>query len=110
MAVRELKRTGMDRKLEAKLRNGIAAELKRPDASGHPAAAPTVILEKGGAPDRYLHWYVVWDLFEGVGNEDRCRIIMDAIEEVRGRQEVLRTSIVMGLTPNDPMAKELLSD
>jgi len=66
-----------------------------------------VYKEESGMPERYTHWYVVWKQFEGVDEEDRSRIILDAIEEVFGREAVLRVTTAMGLIPGDPVAKDI---
>jgi len=107
MAIFELKTPRL--KNEVALKNGIIAEIKRAEDAARSSGAPLVFRQKGRPPDSYSHWYVIWAKFKGVANEDRCRIIMDAIEESLGHREVVSTSIVMGLTPDDPLAHELVS-
>ena len=69
--------------------------LQRPDG---PADAPPIIEEKTPRSD-FLHIQVTWDRWLGIPGEDRGRVIMDAYQQVRGTDTVLKISSVLGLTP-----------
>jgi hypothetical protein len=83
------------------------AELKRPDGDPSQLDRPIIYQEESGTPERYTHWYIVWRQFDGVSNEDRSRIILNAVEEECGREAALKVTTSMGLTPDDPLAKDL---
>ena len=107
MAVRRLKRSRISSDREGELRRGIIDELNRPDG-GEPAPdAPVIYLEENGTPAGYTCWYAVWDRFEGVDDEDRSRILFDAIREVQGAKEGLRVAVAMGLTSSEARAMGL---
>lgn len=107
MAITKLRQNQLDARQEARLRKAIMAELKRPDDDLAPANRPIIYQEESGTPERYTHWYVVWHDFEDVDNGDRSRIILDAVEEVFGREAALRVTTAMGLVPDEPLAKDL---
>ena len=69
--------------------------LQRPDG---PSNAPFIVEEKTPRHD-FLHVRVIWDRWAGVPGEDRGRVIMDAYQQVRGTQAVLKINSVLGLTP-----------
>ncbi len=68
--------------------------LQRPDG---PADAPLIIEELTPRRD-FLHVQVIWDRWLGIPGEDRGRVIMDAYQQVRGTDTVLKISSVLGLT------------
>lgn len=107
MAIRKLRSTRLDSRRETQIRKAIVAELRRPDDTPATPDGPVVYQEESGTPERYTRWYVIWKQFEGVDNENRSRVILDAVEEVFGRQAALRVSIAMGLTPEDPVAQDI---
>lgn len=98
MAIRRLDPTRLDEAQAAELREGLVAELRRAEETPAPAGAPVIYMEESGTPDNYTHWYAVWDRFEGVDNEERSRLLLEAIREVQGATEALRVTIAMGLT------------
>jgi hypothetical protein len=91
----------------ADLRDGILAEMRRPANTSRPVGAPVVVREEAVGMPRYSHWFVVWEEFRDIDSEYRASLIMDAIETEFGREEVLRTSSVMGLTPDEPLVRDL---
>ena len=68
--------------------------LQRPDG---PTEAPLIIEEKTPRRD-FLHVQVIWDRWAGIPGEDRGRVIMDAYQQIRGMETVLKISSVLGLT------------
>ena len=98
MAVTRLIPSRIDTKLEAELRQGILDELRRPDDTAQPPGAPTLYMEESGTPFNYTHWYAVWECFDGTDDEERTRILLDAIREVFGPEEALRVTTALGLT------------
>lgn len=107
MAIRQLRRRRIDSARERELRKAIIDELNRPDGSGSPPGAPVIYLEESDTPGDYTCWYAVWDRFEGVDDEDRSRILFDAIKEARGAKEGLRVAVAMGLTSAEARAMGL---
>lgn len=99
MAIRKLK-TGEERQRNDLL-PAIVDELRRPDDWPAAAGAPVVFMDETGTPERYAHWYVVWEEFRGVDDEERSRLVLAAVREVLGPQEALRVTIAMGLTPGE---------
>ena len=89
------------------LRDAIIDEMNRPERTRRPPDAPVVIQEDSMGVPRYAHWYVIWSQFEGIDSELRAGVILDAVERKFGKKESLRVSMVMGLTPDDPLAKEI---
>jgi len=107
MAVRRLRCRRISSEREGELRRGIIDELNRPDEGVPPPDGPVIYLEENGTPADYTCWYAVWDRFEGVDDEDRSRILFDAIKEVRGAKEGLRVAVAMGLTSSEARAMGL---
>jgi hypothetical protein len=107
MAIRKLRSTRLDSRRENQIRKAIVAELRRPDDAPASPEGPVVYQEESGTPERYTRWYVIWKKFEGVDSENRSRVVLEAVEEVFGRQAALRVSIAMGLTPEDPVAQDI---
>ena len=100
----------LDPDLAKELVAEIVTEIRRPNRSSRPVGAPVIIQEESGGVPRYSHWYVIWDRFADIDTEARSRVIMDAVEERFGKNEVLRTSQVMGLTPEEPLAREVFPE
>lgn len=109
MAITKLRSCTIAAELEAELRRGLIVELQRPEDTDQPPDAPTIYLEESGTPDNYTHWYAVWDRFEEIDGEDRSRILFEAIREVFGKQEALRVTVAMGLTPGEASAMDLVA-
>lgn len=61
-------------------------------------SGPTIIDEEV-PPSNHLHVYVIWKRWEGVKEEERGAIILDAYKKHFGDKTMLRISIAMGLTP-----------
>lgn len=67
--------------------------LQRPDG---PEDAPYVFEE--ATRQDFLHVRVLWDRWASIPGEDRGRVIMDAYQQVRGAEAVLKINSVLGLT------------
>jgi hypothetical protein len=85
--------------------NTIAEEILRPLQEPPKRGAPRVLAEDQPPPSRYVHYYVVWDGFEGTDWEERSRVVFEAIKQGVGEKEALRTTVAMGLTRDE--AKEM---
>jgi len=66
------------------------------DASLPPAPR---IIEEEDRLSRSMHVYVFWDEWQSVPEQERSEIILEAYQEARGQQEMLRITVAMGLTP-----------
>jgi len=110
MPVRTLRSTKPNPRREAALRRALVAEMERDDDASASKSAPVIYREESGTPERYTHWYVVWKKFEGIHNEDRSRIILDAVEAAFGRSAALKVTTAMGLVPDDPMVSDLAQE
>ena len=64
-------------------------------------AAEPVILEEVNPRGGAIHVYVVWSVWPNFPREQRGEIIMDAAEEVKPKDELLRITVAMGLTPDE---------
>lgn len=66
----------------------------------HPTENPSapIIIEEDGEGQRPTRLFVVWDEWPELDQEERSEIIMDAYEEVRGRDKSLLVTVAMGLT------------
>jgi hypothetical protein len=62
-------------------------------------AAQPIILEESGRSNEPLRIYVVWDDWHALSGIERSEIIMDAFEEVHGKDKALGVAVAMGLTP-----------
>jgi len=107
MAVIERRETGIKPSVSARLRDGIVEEMGRAERLPRPPGGPIVIREESAGVPRYSRWYVIWDQFLGLDPELRSEVILDAVERKFGKKEVLRSSMVMGLTPDEPLAREV---
>jgi hypothetical protein len=61
---------------------------------------PIVLLDRS-APGGARHVFVVWDRWNGLEQLQRSEAIMDAAEEVLGKDEALRVTVAMGLTKEE---------
>jgi len=105
MAVKKLTRpTSSD---FAEFLEALEVELRRDEQASAPPGAPTFLMEESDTPDNYTHWYVVWDRFGEVDNEERSRLILTAVRDVLGKTEALRVTIAMGFTPDEAREMEL---
>jgi len=57
------------------------------------------IVEEDDRLSQNMHVYVLWDLWGSVSERERSEIILEAYEQARGKVEMLRVSVAMGLTP-----------
>lgn len=64
-----------------------------------PAGFPVIIEDGGGA--RPIHLYVIWDQWDPLNQIERSEIIMDACEQVFGKDKTLNVTVAMGLTPTE---------
>jgi hypothetical protein len=71
---------------------GITTEPLRPDA-------PLIIEEEGKFGFR--HVTVVWSLWEGVREEERGYVIMEAYGRTYDPAELLKITLAVGLTPDE---------
>lgn len=79
--------------------NNLVAELVR-----HLKDEPNLpefpkIIEEPVRLSSTLRVYVFWDAWGSVPELERSEIILEAYEQARGKQEMLRVSVAMGLTP-----------
>ncbi|MDD4891353.1 MAG: hypothetical protein PHU85_15640 [Phycisphaerae bacterium] len=63
-------------------------------------AAEPVILEET-TRDGIVHVFVVWSDWASLTREQRGEIIMDAAERVKSKDQLLKITIAMGLTPDE---------
>jgi hypothetical protein len=92
MPVREtLARTPLPE--EAALKHDLEEELRNPSDREEP-----VIVVERPHPST-IHLYAIWSKFEPLEQTVRSRIILDAFETVRGKEESLKVTVSMGLTP-----------
>ena len=101
MAITKLKKSSLDQNKNRELLDGLVAELQRDEDQSRPPNAPTIYMEESGAPDNYTHWYAVWHDFEDVDNQERSRLLLEAVRTVQGLEEALRVTVAMGLTPEE---------
>lgn len=80
-----------------RLRRDLIQEWRQPRED----APEPIILEEGGAQNRPTHLYVIWSEWAELNQQERSEIIMDAYEEVRGKDASLRVSVAMGLTSKE---------
>ncbi len=73
------------------------ARVMREDKPEGPPDEPEVQIEKIRFSDN-LHVTVIWDKWKDVGLEERGRMILAAMGEAWGEQEMLRVTLAMGLT------------
>src|SRR4051794_18800016 len=77
--------------------DGLATEWGTPNMT----ATEPAILEEKDARGELAHIYVVWSDWADLDRQTRGEIIMDAAERVKPKDEVLKITIAMGLTPNE---------
>lgn len=105
MAIRELN-GGIESNLELELKEGIKAELKRPESALPQMCAPVVFRD---SPDLepYHHYYAVWNRFLGLNQEIRSSIVYQAILETFGKPEALEVTTAMGLTVEEAKSMDI---
>src|SRR5947209_6055259 len=91
---------GRESTLETTLKEGIKAELLRPETKRHPKNAPIVFKDASGLPN-HSHYYVVWDRFDGLDQLIRSSIVYESVREAFGVEEAMRTVTAMGLTAEE---------
>jgi hypothetical protein len=57
------------------------------------------IIEEDDRLSQNMHVYVLWDAWASVSERERSEIILEAYEQARGKDEMLRISVAMGVTP-----------
>jgi hypothetical protein len=57
------------------------------------------IIEEDDRLSQNMHVYVLWDAWNSVSERERSEIILEAYEQARGKTEMLRVSVAIGLTP-----------
>src|SRR5438552_12108253 len=77
------------------LLNRLVEEWRQPD----PAAQQPIIVEESGGTNQPVHLYVIWDDWAPLGYIERSEVIMDAYEEIHGRNRSSNVTVAMGLTP-----------
>ena len=77
------------------LRERLTQEWVRPS----PDAQPVLIEAPGNRMGDSRHLYVIWDDWHSLDQKARSEIVMDAYEATHPREEVLRVTVAMGLTP-----------
>ena len=95
------------RSTHQKLVTRLARELGRPPQKtrpqvrpSQPAPDPVIIQEEQKLTNRY-HVWVIWDAWAKVPDTERGPVILDAYEQALGREEAIRISVAMGLTPEE---------
>ncbi|HWE97803.1 MAG TPA: hypothetical protein VG269_27860 [Tepidisphaeraceae bacterium] len=63
--------------------------------------AEPVILEESSAKGEVVHVYVVWSQWAHLNRDQRGEIVMEVAELVKLRQDLLKITIAMGLTPHE---------
>jgi hypothetical protein len=79
---------------EQTIRDRLVHEWRTPES----AVAQPLILEERVGKNLREHIYVIWDDWAHMDQVRRSEIIMDACEEVYGKEEALNVTIAMGLT------------
>jgi hypothetical protein len=80
---------------EAALREELERELQAPSQ----ALEPIIVVERPHAST--IHLFGIWSKFEPLEQLVRSRILLDAFEAVRGKEEALKVTVSMGLTPDE---------
>ena len=91
-----IRRINPDQAANPELVNDLAEEIRRNQAEG-PLDAPD-ITEKVMPYSDNIAVTVIWDKWLGIVPEMRGRIILDAYQEARGRDEMRKISVALGLT------------
>ena len=65
-----------------------------------PPDEPVILLEKLRHSNN-THVTVIWDQWKAIDPEERGRIILDAIAQSRGEDEMLRVSMALGITKDE---------
>lgn len=80
---------------ESELRSELEREIRSPGN----AAEPLIVIERPHADS--IHLFAVWSKFESLEQYVRSRILLDAFEAARGKNEALKVTVSMGLTPSE---------
>jgi len=92
--------------LADRLRDQLTREWKKPsDATG----APIIIKDEGSRRDPSIRLYVIWDSWQGLSQQERSEIIMDAYTEYRltaptysfDEDDLHKVTVAMGLTSEE---------
>lgn len=69
----------------------------------HPTETPDepIVLLDRSAPGGARHVFVVWDRWGTLEQLQRSEAIMDACEQVLGKEETLKVTVAMGLTKEE---------
>ena len=71
-------------------------------SSPQQGAAEPVIIEEADTQGRVpTHLYVIWNAWSDLDQIERSEIIMEACEQVRGRDFALNVTVAMGLTTRE---------
>src|SRR5690554_2153673 len=91
-------------------RDALFTELLQEWRHGGTSAEPIIVTE-GGTENSPRHVYVVWGAWSELDQRQRSEIIMDAAEQLYGRDKALGITVAMGLTMDEAhrmkMAKAL---
>jgi hypothetical protein len=82
----------------AELQQALVNEWREPDLR---ATEPVIIEEAVGFDKRYIRVYVVWSRWRSLSQTERSDIIVEAMRDVRGADEMARVTVAMGLTPEE---------
>jgi hypothetical protein len=77
----------------------MVAELARHLHGGAGLPSEPRIVEEVQRLSDALHVFVFWSEWETVTEEERASIILDAYEQERSKEEALKITVAMGLTP-----------
>ncbi|MCU0654312.1 MAG: hypothetical protein MUF64_03170 [Polyangiaceae bacterium] len=87
------------------MRQLLVEELKNPKPSGE----PVIFLEGDGVRSGY-HLFVVWNEWANLHQRQRSELILDAFDQVQGREESLKVTLAMGLTRSEALQAGLSVD
>jgi hypothetical protein len=102
MAIRRISRRDFPTPDDAAKIREIVAEMRRPEDQAKPPGAPLVIAQEGDIGN-LVHYYVVWDCFQGVDDEVRSDIVFEAVKE-GSPQDFPRLASTVGLTSPEAIA------
>jgi hypothetical protein len=72
----------------------VGASIQRP-------RLPIIIKAQGDHRNPAIHLYVIWDRWQGLRQQERSEIIMDAYETSGIRDDILNVTVAMGLTHDE---------
>ncbi|HTE18710.1 MAG TPA: hypothetical protein VK689_10065 [Armatimonadota bacterium] len=76
------------------LRQRLVVEWRKEEDNGQ----EPIIIEEPSGPYQMTRLYVIWQDWAELSQQERSEIIMDAFEELRSQEDVLKVSVAMGLT------------